>query len=69
MESLTLTGVACGADGLLIETHPDPAKALSDGPQAVVLSEFPALVEKARRVALAMGRTIPAGARVVAAAS
>ena len=68
VECLTLTGVACGADGLLIETHPDPAKALSDGPQAVVLSEFPALMEKARRLAHAMGRTIPAGARLEAAA-
>ena len=49
VECLTLAGVAAGADGLLIETHPDPAKALSDGPQAVVLSEFPALMEKTRR--------------------
>jgi len=64
VESLTLCGVACGADGLLIETHPDPAKALSDGPQAVVLSDFPALMEKARRVAEALGRTVPIGPRV-----
>jgi 3-deoxy-7-phosphoheptulonate synthase len=68
VESLTLTGVACGGDGLLIETHPEPAKALSDGPQAVPLCEFPALIEKARRVAHAVGRTIPAGARLEAAA-
>lgn len=67
VECLTLAGVAAGADGLLIETHPDPAKALSDGPQAVVLSEFPALMEKTRRVAEAMGRTIPVVARIAAA--
>jgi len=66
VECLTLSGVAAGADGLLIETHPDPAKALSDGPQAVVLSEFPALMERTRRVAEAMGRTIPVAARVAA---
>jgi 3-deoxy-7-phosphoheptulonate synthase len=66
VECLTLAGVAAGADGLLIETHPDPAKALSDGPQAVVLSEFPALMEKTRRVAEAMGRTIPVAARAAA---
>jgi 3-deoxy-7-phosphoheptulonate synthase len=66
VESLTLTGVACGADGLLIETHPDPAKALSDGPQAVVLSDFPALMEKTRRVAEAVGRTLPVGVGVAA---
>jgi 3-deoxy-7-phosphoheptulonate synthase len=67
VESLTLCGIACGGDGLLVETHPDPAKALSDGPQAVVLSEFPALMEKARRLAHAMGRTIQAEARLAAA--
>jgi 3-deoxy-7-phosphoheptulonate synthase len=67
VECLTLAGVAAGADGLLIETHPEPAKALSDGPQAVVLSEFPALMEKTRRVAEAMGRTIPVAARMTAA--
>ncbi|HEY6508258.1 MAG TPA: 3-deoxy-7-phosphoheptulonate synthase [Vicinamibacterales bacterium] len=58
---LSLAGVACGGDGLLIETHPDPSTALSDGPQAVVLAEFDALVEAARRVARAVGRSIPAG--------
>ena len=59
---LTLAGVASGADGLLIETHPDPVAALSDGPQAVVLSEFESLVEAARGVARAVGRSIPAAA-------
>jgi len=68
VECLTLSGVACGGDGLLVETHPEPARALSDGPQAVVLAEFPALVEKARRVAHAVGRTIPVRARAEAAA-
>jgi 3-deoxy-7-phosphoheptulonate synthase len=68
VESLTLSAVACGADGLLVETHPEPAKALSDGPQAIVLSEFPALMEKARRVAHAMGRAIKPEARLAAAA-
>jgi 3-deoxy-7-phosphoheptulonate synthase len=61
VESLTLAGVACGGDGLLVETHPDPARALSDGPQAVPLSEFPELMDKARRVAQALGRTFPVG--------
>jgi len=59
---LTLSGVACGGDGLLIETHPDPAHALSDGPQAVVLAEFGALIEAARAVARAVGRSIPSAA-------
>jgi 3-deoxy-7-phosphoheptulonate synthase len=59
VECLTLAGVAGGGDGLLVETHPEPAKALSDGPQAVPLAEFAALVAKARRVASAVGRSIP----------
>ncbi|MGD8897438.1 MAG: 3-deoxy-7-phosphoheptulonate synthase [Acidobacteriota bacterium] len=59
VECLTLSGVAAGGDGLLIETHPDPSEALSDGPQAIVLSEFPALMARARQVAVAVGRSIP----------
>lgn len=58
VECLTLAGVACGGDGLLVETHPEPAQALSDGPQALTLSDFPALMEKARRVGHALGRTL-----------
>jgi 3-deoxy-7-phosphoheptulonate synthase len=69
VESLTLSGVACGGDGLLIETHPNPAEAKSDGPQAVVLGEFGALMEKARRVAEAVGRSIPVGAPLAVAVS
>jgi 3-deoxy-7-phosphoheptulonate synthase len=69
VESLTLSGLACGADGLLIETHPEPAKALSDGPQAVVLSDFPALMDKLRAVSLALGRSLPAGVRAPVAAA
>jgi 3-deoxy-7-phosphoheptulonate synthase len=66
VECLTLAGIASGADGLLIETHPNPAEARSDGPQAVVLAEFPELMEKARRVAAALGRSIPAPTPVAA---
>jgi 3-deoxy-7-phosphoheptulonate synthase len=62
VECLTLAGIAAGADGLLIETHPNPAEARSDGPQAVPLAEFPALMQKARSVAFAIGRSIPAEA-------
>jgi 3-deoxy-7-phosphoheptulonate synthase len=68
VECLTLSGVAAGGDGLLIETHPDPSVAKSDGPQSVVLSEFPTLVDKARQVASAVGRSIPVPAPLSAAA-
>jgi 3-deoxy-7-phosphoheptulonate synthase len=66
VECLTLCGVAAGGDGLLIETHPAPSVAKSDGKQAIVLSEFGALMEKTRQVAKAVGRSIhePAGSAV-----
>jgi 3-deoxy-7-phosphoheptulonate synthase len=68
VESLTLSGVAAGADGLLIETHPDPSSAKSDGRQAVPLSEFGALMDKTREVARAVGRSIPVAEPLAAAA-
>ncbi|MGB1148062.1 MAG: hypothetical protein ACPG4M_09240, partial [Alphaproteobacteria bacterium] len=37
--------LAVGVDGLFIETHPDPEKALSDGPNMVPLAHLPALLE------------------------
>jgi 3-deoxy-7-phosphoheptulonate synthase len=67
VESLTLSGVAAGGDGLLIETHPDPSVAKSDGPQAVLLSELPGLMEKTAQVATAVGRLLPAPASLPAA--
>jgi 3-deoxy-7-phosphoheptulonate synthase len=50
--------VAAGADGLMIEVHPDPAKALSDGAQSLLPEQFAALVAEVRRVAEAVGREI-----------
>lgn len=50
--------VAAGADGLMVETHPDPPRALSDGPQSLYLADFAAMMEAVRRVAEAVGRTV-----------
>jgi len=50
--------VACGADGLLVEVHPDPEKALVDGPQSLTLQEFDRLMTELAPVAQAVGRTI-----------
>lgn len=50
--------IAAGADGLLIEVHPDPASALSDGPQSLTPQQFESLMQGARQVAQAIGRTI-----------
>jgi 3-deoxy-7-phosphoheptulonate synthase len=56
--SLALAAVASGADGLLVEVHPNPELALSDGPQALPPSAFPELMSSVRRVAEAVGRGI-----------
>jgi 3-deoxy-7-phosphoheptulonate synthase len=50
--------VACGADGLIIEVHPRPEEALSDGPQSLKPSTFAQLMREVRPVAEAVGRTL-----------
>ncbi len=44
--SMSKAAVAAGADGLIIEIHPDPEKALSDGPQSLTLDEFRLLMKE-----------------------
>ena len=48
--------LAAGADGLLVEVHPNPSAALSDGKQSLALAALPAFVDDMRRIASAMGR-------------
>jgi 3-deoxy-7-phosphoheptulonate synthase len=50
--------VAAGADGLLIEVHPDPDQALSDGAQSLKPEQFAELVQQLRIIAQAVGRTL-----------
>ncbi len=50
--------VAVGADGLLIEVHPHPEQAVSDGAQSLKLARFAALMQSLRPVAEAVGRTL-----------
>jgi 3-deoxy-7-phosphoheptulonate synthase len=50
--------VACGADGLIIEVHPRPEEALSDGPQSLKPSRFAQLMRELRPVAEAVGRSL-----------
>lgn len=54
--ALALAAVAAGADGLVIEVHPDPDHALSDGDQSMPLDGFAELMERVREVAQALGR-------------
>ncbi|MGB0651183.1 MAG: 3-deoxy-7-phosphoheptulonate synthase [Rhodothermales bacterium] len=51
-------GVAAGADGLMIEVHPDPDSALSDGPQSLYFSQFEELMTQVRRIAEVIGRDV-----------
>ncbi len=56
--SMSRAGVAAGADGLIIEVHPDPPAALCDGQQSLDPGEFAALMKTLRPVARAVGREI-----------
>jgi len=56
--ALALAGVAAGADGLMIEVHPSPDQALSDGAQSLDGPEFAALMPQLQAVAEAVGRTL-----------
>jgi 3-deoxy-7-phosphoheptulonate synthase len=50
--------VAAGADGIMVEVHPRPEEALSDGPQALLPSRFREMMSELRRVAEAIDRTL-----------
>ncbi len=54
---LARAAVAAGADGIMVEVHHDPARALSDGPQAILPAQFSALVQDIRALAGLVGRT------------
>ena len=54
-------GVAAGADGLLVETHCHPEKALSDGPQALLPSDFFGMVEQCREIHRVIHLRMPVG--------
>lgn len=55
---LAKAAIAAGADGLILEVHPKPEEALSDGPQSLLPDQFGKLMSELRAVALAVGRTI-----------
>lgn len=50
VEPMALGAVACGADGLIIEVHNDPAKALCDGAQSVTPQVFHRIMQKVRKI-------------------
>jgi 3-deoxy-7-phosphoheptulonate synthase len=56
---LARAAIACGADGLIIECHPEPEKSVSDARQALSLEAMQALVQSLQPIAAAVGRTLP----------
>jgi 3-deoxy-7-phosphoheptulonate synthase len=56
---MSLAAVAGGADGLIVEVHPNPAAAFSDGPQSLTLPNFAELMARLGPVAAAVGRSLP----------
>lgn len=60
VEPMAMAAVAAGADGLIVELHPNPDRALSDGPQSLTFDGFRQLIERVRDVATAVGRPLAA---------
>jgi 3-deoxy-7-phosphoheptulonate synthase len=60
VEPMAMAAVAAGADGLIVEVHPNPDRALSDGAQSLTFSSFQQLMERVREVAKAVGRPLAA---------
>jgi 3-deoxy-7-phosphoheptulonate synthase len=55
---MAAASVAAGADGLILEVHPDPVNALSDGYQSLNFQQFTETMATCRRVAEALGREL-----------
>jgi 3-deoxy-7-phosphoheptulonate synthase len=56
--SMTRAAIAAGADGVIVEVHHDPDRALSDGPQSLYPEEFAELVRQIRTIGGVLGRTV-----------
>jgi 3-deoxy-7-phosphoheptulonate synthase len=58
VSSMARAAVAAGADGIMVEIHPNPDKALSDGPQSLDFEEFGLLMNRCRIIATTIGRRL-----------
>ncbi len=58
VSAMARAAVAAGADGIMIEIHPNPDKALSDGPQSLAFEEFGLLMNRCRIIATTIGRRL-----------
>jgi 3-deoxy-7-phosphoheptulonate synthase len=61
--------IASGADGILVEVHDHPEKALSDGPQSIYPDQFARMMDELEQIAPVVGRSLPRGARIEAGAA
>lgn len=59
VDALALAGIAAGADGVIVEVHPEPDQAMSDGAQSLDFDMFARLTPKIKVVADAIGRGLP----------
>jgi len=58
VEPMSLAAIAAGADGLIVEVHPNPIEALSDGPQSLTPEQFHSLVKEIRKLAVLVGKEV-----------
>jgi len=58
VEPMAMASIAAGADGLLVEVHPNPDRALSDGAESLTFENFRRLMERAKAVSEALGRPL-----------
>jgi 3-deoxy-7-phosphoheptulonate synthase len=63
VKPLAFAAIAAGADGLIVEVHPDPETALSDGDQSLSIDAFEQMMQQLQAFAEAAGRTLPTTAR------
>ncbi|GIV18404.1 MAG: 3-deoxy-7-phosphoheptulonate synthase [Armatimonadota bacterium] len=56
--AVAAAAIAAGADGIIVEVHPYPERALKDGPQSLRFEAFAQMMERLRAIALAVGRSI-----------
>jgi len=59
VQPMARAAVAAGADGLIIEVHPNPSEALCDGPQSLTPENFKHLMDEVRQVSKIMNRNMP----------
>jgi 3-deoxy-7-phosphoheptulonate synthase len=64
VEPLSLAAAAVGADGIIVEVHPNPEEAICDGPQQLFGADYPAYARKVEQAAALAGKTVNTGAAV-----